>query len=111
MCTATFHSIVLPAGPESTHCALRIHNDEHRSPVHLGQAFGHFSCSHPGLRIAKLIEDMQLTGSTFSHAVARCLHLQMSSKHCPSFASGKTCTKHCVLFTSEELQQASSASY
>ncbi|KAL3154764.1 hypothetical protein ABBQ38_011310 [Trebouxia sp. C0009 RCD-2024] len=49
-------------GPETTHCALRIHNDEHRSPVHLGQAFGHFSCSHSSLRIAKLIEDMQLTG-------------------------------------------------
>ena len=54
--------VLVLAGPESTHCTLRIHNDEQRSPVHLGQAFGHFSCSHPGLRIAKLIEDMQLTG-------------------------------------------------
>lgn len=64
------HKVLLPAGPEATHCALRIHNDEHRSPVHLGKAFGHFSCSHPSLRIAKLIEDMQLTGETHMHCTA-----------------------------------------
>ncbi|DBA93938.1 hypothetical protein WJX82_010273 [Trebouxia sp. C0006] len=50
-------------GPEQTNASLHFHNDEQRSPVHLGKAFGHFSCSHPGLRIAKLIEDMQLTGT------------------------------------------------
>ena len=54
---------LLAAGQEATHCALRIHNDEQRSAVHMGQAFGHFSCSYPGLRIAKLIEDLQLTGT------------------------------------------------
>lgn len=49
-------------GSESSNATLHFHNDEHRSPVHLGRAFGHFSCSHPGLRIAKLLEDMQHTG-------------------------------------------------
>ncbi len=60
--------VILLTGPEQTNASLHFHNDEQRSPVHLGKAFGHFSCSHPGLRIAKLIEDMQLTGT---HLIAK----------------------------------------
>jgi len=64
-------------GPEQSNASLHFHNDEQRSPVHLGKAFGHFSCSHPGLRIAKLIEDMQLTGAHFiaqqtHHSLLKC---------------------------------------
>lgn len=55
-------SSVCGYGNELSNTSLHFHNDEHRSPVHLGKAFGHFSFSEPGLRIAKLIEDMQLTG-------------------------------------------------
>ena len=60
------HLLMCRVGPEETNVTLHFHNDEHRSPVHRGKAFGHFSCSHPGLRIAKLIEDMQLTGASSS---------------------------------------------
>lgn len=61
--SATFTLPLCLTGAEQTNASLHFHNDEHRSPVLLGKAFGHFSCSHPGLRIAKLIEDMQLTGA------------------------------------------------
>jgi len=64
--------VILLTGPEQTNASLHFHNDEQRSPVHLGKAFGHFSCSHPGLRIAKLIEDMQLTGAHFLSVVPSC---------------------------------------
>lgn len=49
-------------GSEHTNALMHFHNDELRSPVHMGKAFGHFSCSHPTVKIAKLIEDMHCTG-------------------------------------------------
>lgn len=57
----------LATGSEKHNVTLHLSNDEARSAVHHGRAFGHFSYSYPALQIAKLIENMGLTGiSTLS---------------------------------------------
>lgn len=55
-------ALVCFAGSQRHNVTLHMHNDEARSDVNHGRAFGHFSFSFRGLRVAKLIEDMELTG-------------------------------------------------
>ena len=64
---AEAHDMLCCAGNEKTNITLHMHNDEARSQIHHGRALGHFSCSHPGLRIAMLVEDMELTGLSCMH--------------------------------------------